>query len=71
MPVLTFATHGDACRRHPLSASLGAVLRAAQLMLARRRERQMLADLDANMLRDIGVTPYEAGVEASKPFWRP
>ena len=21
-------------------------------------------------LRDIGVTPYEAGLEARKPFWR-
>ena len=39
-------------------------------MLERSRERQVLASLDARGLRDIGVTPYEAGVEANKPFWR-
>ncbi len=43
---------------------------AAWLMLARSRERQILASMDAKELRDIGVTPYEAGLEARKPFWR-
>jgi uncharacterized protein YjiS (DUF1127 family) len=43
---------------------------AAWLMLARSRERQILATMDARELRDIGVTPYEAGTEARKPFWR-
>jgi uncharacterized protein YjiS (DUF1127 family) len=43
---------------------------AAWLMLARSRERQILAAMDARELRDIGVTPYEAGLEARKPFWR-
>ncbi len=43
---------------------------AAWLMLQRSRERRMLAGLDARGLRDIGVTPYEAGIEARKPFWR-
>ena len=39
-------------------------------MLARSRERQFLAGMDARALRDIGVTPYEAAEEARKPFWR-
>jgi uncharacterized protein YjiS (DUF1127 family) len=43
---------------------------AVWLMLARSRERQILATMGARELRDIGVTPYEAGLEARKPFWR-
>jgi uncharacterized protein YjiS (DUF1127 family) len=46
------------------------VVHAAWLMLTRWRERQVLASLSARELRDIGVTPYEAGIEARKPFWR-
>jgi uncharacterized protein YjiS (DUF1127 family) len=46
------------------------MLRLVGLMLARSRERRSLAEFDARMLRDIGATPYEAGVEARKPFWR-
>ncbi|MXP63793.1 DUF1127 domain-containing protein [Roseomonas sp. M0104] len=56
--------------RRRLADPLRVLLRVAQLMLARSRERQALASFDARMLRDIGVTPYEAGVEARKPFWR-
>ena len=42
------------------------------LLLWQRRwqQRQHLAELDAHLLRDIGVTPREAFREASKPFWR-
>lgn len=43
---------------------------AVWLMLARSHERQILAAMEARELRDIGVTPYEAGLEARKPFWR-
>ncbi|WP_158047676.1 DUF1127 domain-containing protein [Skermanella pratensis] len=32
--------------------------------------RRELMDLDAHMLRDIGLTDLEAQSEASKPFWR-
>ena len=34
------------------------------------RQRRALAELDAHLLRDIGVTPYDAAREAAKPFWR-
>lgn len=32
--------------------------------------RKELARLDARMLRDIGLEPFEAQREISKPFWR-
>lgn len=37
---------------------------------ARARGRADLATLNADQLRDIGVTAHEAGVEAAKPFWQ-
>lgn len=40
------------------------------LCSARARERQALAQLDDNALKDIGVTRRQADAEASKPFWR-
>ena len=43
-------------------------LRLAQ---ARRRERQLLSELDSRMLRDIGLSPFEAAREARKPWWQP
>jgi len=36
---------------------------------ARSRQRRDLAELDAHLLKDIGVTPGQAKREASKPFW--
>jgi len=36
----------------------------------RYRTRQRIADLDSHLLKDIGVTPVEAEMEANKPFWR-
>lgn len=38
--------------------------------LRRRRSRRWLADLDANALKDIGVSWSEAEHEANKPWWR-
>ena len=36
----------------------------------RRQSRRALSEMDERMLADIGVTRYEARLEASKPFWR-
>jgi uncharacterized protein YjiS (DUF1127 family) len=36
----------------------------------RHRSRQHIAQLDAHMLRDIGVSFSDAEEEANKPFWR-
>jgi uncharacterized protein YjiS (DUF1127 family) len=52
---------------------LGMIERAfATLMQWRDRaySRRELATFDRRMLRDIGVSPYDAGREINKPFWR-
>jgi uncharacterized protein YjiS (DUF1127 family) len=51
-------------RRHgrSLLARFGAIL-------ALRRQRARLADLDDHMLRDIGLSRAEAATEAARPFW--
>lgn len=36
----------------------------------RRRTRIDLANLDARMLRDVGLTAEQAGTEASRLFWQ-
>jgi uncharacterized protein YjiS (DUF1127 family) len=36
----------------------------------RTRTRRLLAEMSAHELRDIGLTPTDAEVEANKPFWR-
>ena len=33
------------------------------------RQRRSLAQLDNAQLKDIGITPYEAGIETSRDFW--
>jgi uncharacterized protein YjiS (DUF1127 family) len=38
--------------------------------LARSQQRQALAQLDDDHLKDIGVTRQEAITEARKPFWK-
>ena len=46
------------------------VWRKIALWAERARQRQALAGLDDQMLRDIGITRYEAVRECEKPFWR-
>jgi uncharacterized protein YjiS (DUF1127 family) len=70
MSDLALTTLTGAPRRRRSAELIRAGLRIGRLMLARSRERQFLAGMDARMLRDIGVTPYEAAAEARKPFWR-
>jgi uncharacterized protein YjiS (DUF1127 family) len=38
--------------------------------VARWQQRRLLEELDARMLRDIGVSRSEALAEANKPWWR-
>jgi uncharacterized protein YjiS (DUF1127 family) len=49
------------------SPSLWETLRAAW---GRHRSRRRIAQLDPQMLKDIGVSYAEAEAEANKPFWR-
>ena len=65
-------TSGYAGRRSADSAAdllqrLTATLKTWHYRITSRRE---LADMDAHLLRDIGVSPIEAQAEAGKPFWR-
>lgn len=36
----------------------------------RIEQRRQLAELPERLLRDMGLTPAQAQVEADKPFWR-
>lgn len=58
-----FALSGLGLAGTRLSASVS-------VWLERRRARKELGALDDHMLRDIGLTRYEAEQIASKPFWR-
>jgi uncharacterized protein YjiS (DUF1127 family) len=44
----------------------------ALIILWRRRlrDRRALALMCERSLRDLGLTPYDAVLEARKPFWR-
>lgn len=53
-------------RPAPARASL---LRRALDLLALRRARRRLTDLDAHMLQDIGLSAEQARHEADLPFW--
>ena len=59
--------------RHPLPSPSRAALRLTKIVAAwkmRQRSRKGLALLDDHMLKDIGIDPMAANLEASKPFWR-
>lgn len=53
--------------RLPMARSLAVFVAAAW---RRHSSRVRLAQLDAHLLRDIGITYAEAEQEANKPFWR-
>ncbi|MEM8840875.1 MAG: DUF1127 domain-containing protein [Pseudomonadota bacterium] len=46
------------------------ILARITLWKHRAESRAELAELSTTQLRDIGVTPEQAEIEASKPFWR-
>lgn len=57
----------------PLRARPGVVARLLQIVTTvatRRRDRQRLGQLDAHLLRDIGVDVQDARRESVKPFWQ-
>jgi uncharacterized protein YjiS (DUF1127 family) len=60
---------------HSTNAPVFGALRPAglfehlQSMLAVRRQRRDLARLDDNALKDIGISRYEADIEARRPAW--
>ncbi|EDZ40783.1 MAG: DUF1127 domain-containing protein [Rhodobacteraceae bacterium] len=55
----------------PLLATLAVRVAVTSSKWATRyRTRLALKDLDAHLLRDIGVTQETASIEANKRFWR-
>lgn len=51
-------------------ACLRYLLTLACEYVAHRRQRRDLAELDAERLSDIGVSPGNARAEVRKPFWK-
>lgn len=45
------------------------VLHRLVSLMGLRASRRRLGELDARMLRDIGLTPEEAAAESERPFW--
>lgn len=61
----------DQHRSMPLLATLAVRVAVTSSKWATRyRTRLALKDLDAHLLRDIGVTQETASIEANKRFWR-
>ncbi len=61
----------DAQRPMPLLATFAVrVAVTSSKWAVRRRTRVALKHLDSHLLRDIGVTPDAADIEANKRFWR-
>ena len=56
--------------RHGLSGFLRRVRAALREWRRRANGRLELARLDDRMLRDIGLTRFDAEYEINKPFWR-
>ena len=55
---------------HRLGGFLNGVRAALREWRQRRNGRLELARLDERMLRDIGLTRFDAEHEINKPFWR-
>ncbi|MCH2165525.1 MAG: DUF1127 domain-containing protein [Marinovum sp.] len=61
-------------QNRPLTPAARVALFAAVVFVAwaeRRRSRIALSHLDGHLLKDIGVTPAQAGHEFQKPFYLP
>ena len=64
--------------RRPTAAWFGKILleaarRAVRTLLTwqeRDRQRHALAQLDARMLKDVGLSRAEVALEVRKPFWQ-
>ncbi|PWB32658.1 hypothetical protein DCO48_12350 [Pseudomonas sp. SDI] len=65
--------HGDELQdvqRPQLYSSASTAMSRWQLLLHRWRSRRDLLELDAEQLRDIGLTAEQAWREGIKPFWK-
>lgn len=53
----------------PFSALALRIVATLVIWQERRKSRRALGTLDDHMLRDIGLTRYEAQTESERPFW--
>ncbi|SIN81922.1 DUF1127 domain-containing protein [Vannielia litorea] len=52
-----------------IAPARGGIVARVLDLVALRRQRRALADLDAALLKDIGVSPDEARLEAARRLW--
>lgn len=65
---LPHSSHIDVARPRPNRAQQ--LLALLHIWQQRSRSRRQLAQLDARLLADTGISEAERQVELSKPFWR-
>ena len=63
--------HGDLPTRSlPDFPAIGRnILETLAVWNRRAQERQALKGLDDRLLKDVGISKYDAKLEADKPFW--
>ena len=61
-----FADYRAATHRHLLLSWI----RTIRFWAARQRQRRALAELEDQILDDIGISREQAHREAAKPFWK-
>ena len=63
--------HGDVPTRFlPDFPAIGRnILETLVLWNKRTKERQALKGLDDRLLKDVGISKYDADLESGKPFW--
>lgn len=54
----------------PRSGIVARVMQVVATVATRRRDRARLGQLDAHLLRDIGIEAQDARAECDKPFWK-
>ena len=64
-----FATAGQLANASPARLSGSSIFATVARWADRTRQRRALAALTIEALKDIGIDPTEASVEAAKPFW--
>ena len=62
---MTYAVHHTTCQPRPRVNAIARLIAA----LGIARQRRQLRQLDAHLLRDIGVSHTEAMREANRPLW--
>ena len=62
------------CSRIEIPVLATVILKMAHTLVIwseRTKSREQLRTMDIHQLKDIGLTPAEARLESTKPFWRP